>query len=238
LLSHRALLDEDIGDFALAEEMGVHFTGNARCTPDFFKVGPAISKGILDFEYVLYDQSSEVKPEPGTELLADVYLSYFNRTWEHFTSHVHSPVKEKSDSPAVTRKGNVIYLYGPFFGTYYKQGNTVYRKVVENCLDMLLPERLVTTTAPSTAEVTVTRQRKRYIAHVVGYHAQRRGGHVEVIEQAIPLSDVHVGLRLPAEPERAYLAPGGGVLNIIYQKGVAQVIVPHVKEHAMVVFED
>jgi len=237
ILSHTALLDEAKGDFAVADEMGVHYAGPADTVPDFFRVGPAISHGIRGFEYVLYDGSTMVTPEPDTEVLADAYVSYFSRTWEHFTSHGYSPVKEKAQYPAVTKRGAVIYLYGPFFGAYHRHGNTVYRKVVENCLDLLLPDRLVETDAPSTAEVTVTRQKNRCVVHIVNYHAQRRANHVEVIEEVIPLRDVSVSLRLEEEPSRAYLAPENIPLDVSHADGVARVLVPRVNEHAMVVFE-
>lgn len=237
LLSYQALLDPQKREFALTEEMGVNYMGPSLFSPNFFKPKEKICRGLHHFEYVSYDGGVEVNPQPGTEVLAEVYYPYFNRTWEHFTSHQYAPVKEKSPYPAVTQKGKVLYLYAPLFKTYHHQGFTAYRRLVENCMDLLIPDRLIKTTAPSTTEVTVTRQKDRYIVHLVNYHPQRRANHVEVIEEVIPLYNVQIRLRLPGVPQRVYLAPEEEQLSFTYEKGVVTCTIPEIREHAMVIFE-
>jgi len=76
------------------------------------------------------------------------------------------------------------------------------------------------------------------VVHVVNYQPNRRGAHVEVIEEVAPLHDVTLSLRLDREPSWAYSAPDHRPLPITWRDGVATVILPHVAEHAMAVIED
>jgi hypothetical protein len=237
LLSHEALLDPETNEFALAREMGVSYVGPQASKPSFFKLRPNFRHGIRDFEWVMMGGGSEVTPGPLTDTMADVYASYFNRTPEHFTSHFYAPHKEATGAPAVTWFGNVVYLYGPFFQDYQNEGDTIYRRVVGNALDLLLPQRLLTVDAPPTTEATVMRQGERHVVHLVNYQPNRRGSHVEVIEEVVPLRDVRVGLRLSQKPAAAYTAPDRKPLEVDYFEGVASVTVPVVQEHGLAVFE-
>jgi hypothetical protein len=237
LFSHEALLDPETGDFALADRLGVRYRRRGVYQPDYFKVRSGLAAGIRDFPYICYEASSEVEALPGAEVLADVYGTYFNRTGEHFTSHGFTPATDPTGAPAVVATPKSAYLYGAFFTAYWTSGARVYRKVVENCLERLLPNRLVRTSAPSTTEVTLTRQRGRSVVHLVNYHPQRRGSHVETIEEVVPLCDVSLELRLRELPSRAYLAPSGADLLFEVEGGVVKCVVPEVDAHAMVVFE-
>jgi hypothetical protein len=237
LLSHEALLDRETNQFALAAEMGISYLHPLESEPSFFKLRPNFRHGLRDFEWVLMGPASVVEPSLETDALADAYGSYFNRTGEHFTSHFYSPHTDPVGAPAVTWHGNIAYFYGSIFQAYQKEGDSIYRRVVGNMLDLLLPRRLLTVHAPPSTEATVMRQGDRHVVHLVNYQPNRRGGHVEVIEEVVPLRDVEVKLRLPQEPSAAYVAPERTALAVDYYEGVATVRVPEVREHAMVVFE-
>jgi hypothetical protein len=236
LLSHRALVSPDKQKFALPD-IGAEYLGLVDSYPDFFKPLAKVSNGLLDFEYVLYERASKVKPRAGTEVLAEAYQPYFTRTWEHFTSHRHSPVEKKADYPAAIHNGTTAYIWGPIFRAYQTFGNAAYRRLVENCIALLLPEKLVKTSAPSTTEVTLTKQGSRRMVHLVNYHALRRGEHVEVIEEAIPLRDVEISLRSKGRPKSAYTAPDRKPLTYKLSKGRVNCTIPVVREGAIVVFE-
>lgn len=250
LLSHHALLEDD-GNFALAAEMGVTYIGAASSNPDYYQITSPDLWGPVSrekFAYCLYDGPSvRVSPQPGTEILADAYQTYFNRTGEHFISHgVTCPLPEKADYPAVTQNGNVVYIYGPVFSAYQKYGALAFRALVGGCLTRLLPEPILTTDAPASAEVTVMEQevsgQNRVIVHLVNYSPQRRGpAHVEVLEAPIPLHNVKVSLRENPEKKQtttAFLAKSGSNLPITKESGRIFVVVPRVDAHETVVFAD
>lgn len=246
LLSHQALLNSEQSAFLLADEMGVDFVGMARSNPDYFQVThPALFGEITraGFPYSVYDGPAvRVAPRPGTEILADAYETYFNRTGEHFTSHGFTPpVPEKADYPAITRKDGVIYLHGPIFAAYQQYGNVTFRALVGKCLDLLLPEKTVETNAPHSAEVALMHQEAegRSIVHLVNYSPQRRApGHVETLDAPVPLHDITVTLRGAETFRRAFLAVAGTDLPLTENaSGTVTVTVPYVGAHEMVVFE-
>ena len=107
-----------------------------------------------------------------------------------------------------------------------------------NALKRLLPEPLVTTDAPSTAQVTVTRQsaQNRTIVHVLHYIPERRHPGFDVIEDVIPLHDVTVSVRAVA-PKEAYLAPGREPLAVTREGEYVRFTIPVVRGYAMAVLE-
>jgi len=244
LLSHEALLDRAAGNFALAGEMGVDYRGPCASVPDYFMLSdPALHTAVTrpGFAYSLYEGPCvQVTPRAGTQILADSYESYFNRTWEHFSSHRFTPPRpEKADYPAVTRSGGVIYIYGPIFTAYHRHGNLTFRALVGRCLDLLLPDPLIETDAPASAEVTVMQQDGRQIVHLVNYHAQRRSpAHVEALEAPVPLHNVNLRLRRPGKTGSVRLASTGAELPFTVRDGAVAVTVPRVGTSEIVVFSD
>ncbi len=242
LLSHEALLDRDAGGFALSDLMGVRYDGPAASVPDYFTLAdPALHTAVTrpDFAYTLYEGPSiRVVPEPGTRVLSDAHESYFNRTGEHFSSHLYSPpLARPAGYPAVTRRDDVVYIYGPIFAAYQRHGNLTFRALVGRLLDLLLPHPVVTTDAPATAEVSLLRHGVGHVMHVVNYYAARRApAHVEALETPSPLREVAVGLRLDVDIGRVYLARDGAALPHTREDGYVTVVVPRVGIHEAIVF--
>ncbi len=237
LLSHEALLDPDTGRFALDEEMGVSYIGPLEYNPSFFRLRPNFRHGVRDFHWAMLGAGSVVAPTLETDVMADVFATYFNRAPEHFTSHYYSPRTDVTGAPAVTWHKNIAYIYSEIFKSYQMEGDSIYRRLVGNALDLLLPIRLLQTDAPPSTEATLVKQENRTVVHLVNYQPNRRGSHVEVIEQVVPLTDIQVGLRTNKPPSSAYMAPDGRPLEVRYAEGVAWVTAPRVEEHGMVVFE-
>ena len=247
-LSHEALINEgDGGNFALADEIRADYIGPAESNPDYFQLTDSALFGPVtreNFPYCLYDgPASRVRPRPGTEILADVYPTYFNRTWEHFTSHgLTCPTETKADYPALIRNGNVLYFYGPLFSAYIHHGNLTFRALAGKCLDLLLTEKILETDAPPSCEVTVMRQTTqtgdRHIVHLVNYSPQRRAsGHVEVLDAPTPLHNVTVKLRRPGGAKSAFIARTKEALPVTIEGDYVKVVVPRVETHTMVVFD-
>jgi hypothetical protein len=238
LLSHESGLDPTGAHFAL-EELGVQFAGHGEYAPDFIAPHSELAEGIPATQHVLYETGLNVRPHERSEVLADLWHPYFNRAWDHFCSHSHTPLDRPSDWPGVVQRGRVIYFAHPVFGMYTRHGSPVYRALVLNALRRLLPDPLVTTNAPTTAHVTLLRQpeQHRTVAHVLHYIPQRRHPGFDTLEDVIPLRDVELSVRLEAQPTSVYLAPTRQKLDFALEGQRARVIVPEVLGHAMVVFE-
>ena len=243
LVAHEALLDRAAGRFHLGEEMGVDYLGPCASNPDYWQIAdPRLATDVTrpGFPYSYYNGPSvRVRPRPGTETLADAYETYFNRTWEHFTSHGFTPaLAQKANYPAVTRRGDVVYLHGPVFGAYQQYGNLAFRALVGQCLRLLVTAPVVETDAPSTTEVTLLHQGARRLVHLVNYSATRRATpHVEVLERPVPLRDVTLRVRGAGKVSAVKLARAGLSLPFQTRDGTVSVTVPRVDVHEIVVIE-
>ncbi|MDW8105365.1 MAG: beta-galactosidase trimerization domain-containing protein, partial [Armatimonadota bacterium] len=117
LCTGRSGLRQDSSGFALNEFPAV-FEGELPYSPDFVRPLGALAEGIADAQYVMYLRGQRVSPVEGAEVLAEVWEPYFNRTYQHFCSHAHAPVAQRSEHPAALRKGRVVYLTHPVFSIF------------------------------------------------------------------------------------------------------------------------
>jgi len=187
--------------------------------------------------HFFYEQGSAVKALPGTTVLARIWKSYFDRNYLHFSSHQQTPFEKPSDYVAVAQRGNVVYISSPIFRTYAQHSYAVHRQLVGNCIRRLLPNPLIKAEAPSTAQITVTEQERRRMVHVLHYAAERRAPDIDIVEDVVPLVNLKLALRLGERPRQVYLAPQRQSLKFDYADEYAQVVVPAVDGHQIVVFE-
>ncbi len=236
LASYRSGLDEAGAGFALPE-MGVEYLGPAEYCPDYFRVESRIARDIPDMPHVMYEGSVRVKPGKGTKVLARAMQPYFNRTREHFCSHFQTPVDGSNGDPAATLHGPVAYVPSPVFRAYRIHGYVVYRQLVENLLELLLPGKLVRAQVPSTCQVTVMEQEGRVVVHLLHYIPQRRGDELDLVEDVIPLNDVRVAVRTGWKPARVYLAPQEERIDFEQRGAYTECVIGRVDGHAMLVLE-
>ncbi|MEJ7710919.1 MAG: hypothetical protein WKF84_13900 [Pyrinomonadaceae bacterium] len=150
-------MSPDKSGFALGS-LGVKLKGEAAYSPDFLMPKGTLGKGLPGVEHVMYLKAMEVELLTGSEVLAEVVASYFNRTWEHYSSHRHTPSSGKVAYPGVVRNGRAIYFAHPIFTQYQRNAPRWCKKLVLNALDMLLPDPLVRIEAPTTMITTLNEQ--------------------------------------------------------------------------------
>jgi len=239
ILSHQSGLDAAGKQFALTE-LGLEYLGpspNQGNKGDYFEVLEGANAGIAPMVHFTYVPGSVVKAQPGTTALARIWKPYFDRNYQHFSSHEQTAYDQPTDHVAAAQKGNVIYISFPVFGGYANNAYEVQKLLVRNCIQRLLPNPLVKTDLPSTAELTVTEQNGRRIVHVLHYPAARRAPDLDIVEEVIPLSNVNIALRTDQKPKQVYLAPQRHTLKLDYNDGYASIVVPSVQGHQMAVFE-
>jgi hypothetical protein len=176
-----------------------------------------------------------VEAGPGSEVLADVAVPYFNRGIR-FCSHKHTPSSGMIGYPGVIRSGNAIYFAHPIFTQYQKNAPRWCKQLVLNAVDLLLPEPLVRTNAPSTALVTLNEQLEegRWVLHLLHYIPERRGADFDIIEDVIPIFDVQVSLRVPRPARSVMCVPAGESIPFREKDGRLEFVVPRVDGHQMV----
>ena len=208
-----------------------------KIAPSYIRFTEALHHRIEPMDHVMYDASSQVALQDGAETLAYIVAPYFNRAWDHFSSHTHTPPDQLTPYPAVTRKGNVIYIASAVFGAYIEHGYRIYRDLVENCLELLLKDKLVVSDLPMTAEVTLMRQQNRLIVHLLHYIPQRTARRIDVLEDVIPLYQQKVSVKAAQKPTAVYLAPEQQKLDFTYNDNYVHFTVPEIRGHQMVVIE-
>ncbi|MCS6830163.1 MAG: beta-galactosidase trimerization domain-containing protein [Armatimonadota bacterium] len=238
LCTGRSGLREDGSGFALSAFPAV-YEGDLPYAPDFVRPFGALAEGVADTQYVMYLRGQKVSPAEGAEVLGEIWEPYFNRTYQHFCSHAHTPAARRSELPAALSKGRVVYLAHPVFSTFAQYGMTFYKQLVLNALKMLLPNPLVIADAPTTLQVTWNRQpeQNRSVVHLLHYIPERRTLAADYLEDVIPLYNVSLRLRTGA-PKRAYLAPQREEIPFQTEGEYLCVTVPEVCGHQMVVLEE
>jgi Hypothetical glycosyl hydrolase 6/Beta-galactosidase trimerisation domain len=223
--------------------LGVKALGMSPFTATYIRFGSSIAEGVAATDHVMYERGVRVSAMKGSKVLAEVIEPYFERTWEHFSSHAQTPAPMggKSDYPAAVQKGRVGYIAYPIFAAYATYGNIPYRQLVEKMIKRLLPEPLVEVDGPSSMEVTLTRQKTpggtRTIVHLLQYCAERRTANLDLIEDVVPVYDVMMSVKLSRKPKAVYVAPSREEIDFTWADGRATLMAPEVNGHAMVVFE-
>jgi hypothetical protein len=196
----------------------------------------AIGRGVPPTEHVMYIRGMDVRALSGGEVLASIVPSYFDRSWEHFCSHRHTPSAGKPGSPAIVRNGNAVYFSSPIFTMYQKLAPLWCKRLFLNALDLLLPEPLVRHAGPSTLLVALNEQpsQRRQVLHLLHYIPERRGELFDVVEDVIPLHHVSISVRVPQQVKHVATAPQGEILSFTMQGERVEFVVPIIHGHQMV----
>jgi hypothetical protein len=235
----KALLVTGTSGLELSAELGITVLGMSPFTATYVRFGREINENIPPTDHVMYDRSVRVVAARGAMSLAKVVEPYFERSWDRFSSHFQTPPDRISKFSAAVQKKRVGYIAYPVFGSYAAHGNLPCRWLAAVMIDRLLPEPLVRVAdAPSSMEVSVTRQKNRTIVHLLQYCPQRRTEQLDIVEDIVPLHDVKISLKSKIRPSDVYfLNPKPTKIDFRYSGGRVEVVVPKIVGHEMVVFE-
>lgn len=235
IASHYSGLNREKTAFAL-KSLGLDWVGDAPYSPDFIVPKEPLLRGLKPTEHVMYLKGAEVKPRGDAEVLADVVVPFFNRTYEHFSSHRHTPSAGKVGYPGIVRNGNAIYFAHPIFTQYHQNAPLWCKTLFLNALDVLLPDPLLRMKAPSSTVATITEQpeHKRWVVHLLNYIPERRGEDFDTIEEVIPLFDVEVSILTSSEVKSLFLVPQSEDLPYTNRDGRVEFILPRLDGHQLV----
>jgi hypothetical protein len=238
LASYHSGMDELKQGFVL-DELGVSYEKENEYSPSYMVIEEnSPFHQIEPYEYVMYERGTYVLPKAGAEVLAPLGKPYFNRSYNRFCSHRHTPYEQKEEYPAIVRNGNAVYIANPLFTDYIKHGPRIYREIIADIIEQLLPKPLIRTDLPVSAEVTLRKQEHRMILHILHYIAERKSKKLDIIDTKIPLINQTVEMKTAAKPRKVYLAPSGQELAFDWDNGYTQITVPEIFGHVMVVLEE
>ncbi|WP_261301657.1 alpha-L-fucosidase [Paenibacillus andongensis] len=195
-----------------------------------------IGKGLPETEHVMYMKGLEVEALAGSEVLADVILSCFDRTYEHFCSHRQTPSSGKTGYQGIVRNGKVIYFAHPIFKQYHQNAPRWCKQLFLNAVEMLIPDPVLKHNGPSTMLTAVNEQvkEKRLIVHLLHYIPERRAVDLDIIEDVIPLYNISLILKPGKEVDSVICVPQGKEIEFRLHEGGIAFTVPEVQGHQMI----
>jgi hypothetical protein len=215
---------------------GVRLAGEAPFSPDFLAPRPALAAGLEAPEYVVYKRGLQVEALPGSEVLADTNVPFFNRAWSRYFSHRHTPSSGRPGYPGAVRAGRAVYFMHPLFAQYQQNAPRWCKQVLANAVALLLPDPLVRASLPSAGLVSVNAQpaERRLVVHLLHYVPERRGVDFDVVEDVVPLADVRVSLRVAERVRAVATAPQGARLPFVQRAGRVEFTLPRLHGHQMI----
>jgi hypothetical protein len=242
LFSGHSGLSADARSLAF-DGLGVKPSGLSPFTTTYMRFGEQINADVPPTDHVQYERGIRVTPDGSASSLGTVVEPYFERTWEHFSSHFQTPPSRPSVFPIAVLNQKVGYIAYPIFEALARHGSASFRLLIRNVISLLLSDQLLTVEGPTSLETTVTRQpagnghAERTIVHLLQYCPERRAEGLDLIEDVVPIFDLKMSLRLAVAPRRVYSAPDGKAIPFEYVSGRLTLRVPQVLGHAMIVFE-
>lgn len=206
----------------LTLDIGAELGPDIQFDPSYLKTAEGLDPDLPDASIVMYEKPMALRTTDA-HVLASVRPSYFNRSWDRFCSHLHTPEDPKARDlgPAILQKGNVVHCAYPLFRLYGATGQVLYKYLVRGMLNRVYSDRMMGSDLPSAARMSLMSQsdHERQILHVLFAPTQMRGsgmayndGHtrpIEIIEDAPEIEGATAWVRTDAEPSEVTCAYTG-----------------------------
>ena len=238
IASFRSGLDPTGNDFAL-KDLAVEYVGDAPYSPDFILPKGHLAKGLSASEHVMYDKGVEVKSSPEATFVQMAIRPVFNRSYEHFCSHLHSPSGREEVYPAIVETTNTAYFMHPIFSTYQNIAPPWYKRLFRNELSRLLEKPLVQHNGPNTIITSLMEQteKDRQILHILHYIPQRKCKKLDIVDEVIPLYNITITMQIPKSVKRVYSAPNNTDIPFRQCNHTIVFTIPEIRGHHMSVIE-
>lgn len=231
-----AVLDDDGNP--VMKEFGISTHGPSPFKHTFLHATPAVSIGLADYGYVMYEKGFRMTPETGTESLVAVGEPYFEREYDKFSGHEYTSEVHISSYSATVRKGKVITFSVPILEAYGLHAAPNYRILLGNCIDLLLINPLVRAKGPSKLETTVLETSNGLLVHLLSFISERRAEGLDIVEDVLPLVNMPISVRFGHKPSRVFLAPEEVELPFDYKDGYIQTRINSTNGHSILVIQN
>jgi hypothetical protein len=226
-------LDSD-GNPAM-DELGIITHGCSPYRETFIHASEKVADGLKDFGYVMYERGFRMTPAPNSEVLAIIGEPYFQREYDEFSGHDYTPEGHLSGYAAAVKCGRTVVFSVPILEAYGKYAAPNYRILFGNCIDLLLPKPLIRDCGPSCLETSVVQTENSVVVHLISFCPERRAHNLDIVEDAVPIVDMPIEVRVDSAPRRVFLAPAEQDLEYEYRDGYVSTRVTVLDGHAMLV---
>lgn len=231
-------LDKDRTGFMIPNLEAVYL-GKAPYSPDFIRPKGHLLKGLADSEHVMYDCGTYVKAGEKAEFVQEAIRPVFNRTYEHFCSHLHSPSSREPAYPAIIETENTAYFIHPIFRTYQMMAPRWYKILFKNELERLLPVPLVQHDGPSGVITNLLEQKEqnRLILHVLYYIPEKKSSKLEIVEDVVPLYNMKVTMKCKKKVKSVQCVPSLEKIEFRREGETITFNIPKIEGHQMCAVE-
>lgn len=201
---------------------------------------PALASGVPDMANYAHAPSVEIVASGDAKVHARAIHAPCVRSREHFYGHFHGPDMVDA-GPAITSvtrgSGKVVVLAQALLAAYLNTGYHAHRTLLNHILDLAVPEKLITTDAPTVMEITAGRKGGRTVLQFLGFVADRRHRYsFESVNETMPLSAT-VELRTD-KPVTRVMEPISGQKVVFSETPTGiKFVTPPVVGHLMVLVE-
>ena len=187
---------------------GAFSGGINECYPDFIIAEGPLAKNLEQGnEYVIYLQGLKIKPygNGGSKTILEARAPYFPRKGDMFCSHRYTPSAKGFAYPAAVQNGKVILFAHRLFEQYRKCAPLWCKQLISGAIDLLLPDKMIRHTGPSTMTVTVLDQpeQSRVTVHALSYIPVKKSATIDIIEEPTVLHNVEFKINLPEKQIKA-----------------------------------
>lgn len=208
--------------------------GKSTFDNDYVLVNKKFHNQVVSEPFLCYESGYLI--ETKGEVLAEIYSPYFNRTFEHFCSHLTVPYNPECEKyPDAVLCGNLIYLAHNVFTMYSRHGAQVYRDYIRTLLNLIYKKPVLKVDMPSCGRVNFTLQesKNRYVLHVL-YYLPLQQGDCSVLENFPELTEVDVKILTDKKIKSVILQPQHISFDFCQNDGEVCFKIPKVKLHQIV----
>ncbi|MBR3969137.1 MAG: beta-galactosidase trimerization domain-containing protein [Clostridia bacterium] len=223
LASYESGLNAEKNDFLI--DFGCKFEMPSEYKPTYIRPDSDIDC-LPAASYLVYEDAMKVTATTG-KATAMIDKPYFNRTLEHFCSHLHTPYCGERYGDAVVMTSNTAYFAHKIFLEYFKHGSIYAKEIVRAAIEALIGDaKTIKTNLPAQGVITVTENGDSMIVHTLYASPVLRGEKTQIIEDLIPIYDTTVSVKSDKRPKSVKLVPENKKLKFKYKDGKVEFTIP------------
>ncbi len=189
LFSYEGGMKQNKDEFVIND---IKFEKKSPHIPDYFQLNKKYNP--FGTVFVMYEPGNFINVKKG-EVIAKIWKPYFNRTWEHFSSHFQTPYDSSTEYPAIVVGKDYAYIWAPIFFNYITYGNSIYREIVDILIKKLLEKKVEVENIPSTSQVYYQEGKNNFLISVIYYPHQRLTKTIDIISSKGLLKDVVIKIK-------------------------------------------